>query len=133
MSLNDPIADMLTRIRNAVRISEKDVKVKASKICEGVAGVLKQEGFIVGYDRIEDANKQGFLRIELKYSPDGEPVIHEIARASKPGRRLYAPAKALPMVMGGMGITVVSTSKGVMSDKNCRSENIGGEIICTVS
>jgi small subunit ribosomal protein S8 len=133
MSLNDPIADMLTRIRNAARISEKEVKIKASKICEGIAGVLKQEGFINGYDRIEDACKQDFLRIDLKYSPDGESVIHEIQRSSKPGRRLYAGTKSLPLVMGGMGITIVSTSKGVMSDKNCRSENIGGEIICTVS
>jgi small subunit ribosomal protein S8 len=132
MSLSDPIADMLTRIRNGVRISKEDVNVKATKVCEGVAGVLKQEGFIEGYDKIDDG-KQGILRVKLKYAPDGEPAIREIARTSKPGRRVYAAAKELPVVMGGMGIVVVSTSKGVMSDRNCRSQNIGGEIICTVS
>jgi small subunit ribosomal protein S8 len=132
MSLSDPIADMLTRIRNGVRISRDEVNVKATKVCEGVAGVLKQEGFIEGYDRIDDG-KQGLLRVKLKYAPDGEPAIREISRTSKPGRRVYAAAKELPVVMGGMGIVVVSTSKGVMSDRNCRSENIGGEIICTVS
>jgi len=132
MSLSDPIADMLTRIRNGVRIGKEDVNVKATKVCEGVAGVLKQEGFIDAYDRIDDG-KQGLLRVKLKYAPDGEPAIREISRTSKPGRRVYAAAKELPVVMGGMGIVVVSTSKGVMSDRNCRSENIGGEIICTVS
>lgn len=132
MSLSDPIADMLTRIRNGVRISRDEVNVKATKVCEGVAGVLKQEGFIEGYDRIDDG-RQGLLRVKLKYAPDGEPAIREISRTSKPGRRVYAAAKELPVVMGGMGIVVVSTSKGVMSDRNCRSENIGGEIICTVS
>ena len=132
MSLSDPIADMLTRIRNGVRISKEDVNVKASKVCEGVAGVLKQEGFIDGYDKIDDG-KQGILRVKLKYAPDGEPAIREISRTSKPGRRVYSAVKELPVVMGGMGIVVVSTSKGVMSDRNCRSQNIGGEIICTVS
>jgi len=132
MSLSDPIADMLTRIRNGVRISKEDVNVKASKVCEGVAGVLKQEGFIDGYDKIDDG-KQGILRVKLKYSPDGEPAIREISRTSKPGRRVYSAVKELPVVMGGMGVVVVSTSKGVMSDRNCRSQNIGGEIICTVS
>ena len=132
MSLSDPIADMLTRIRNGVRISKEDVNVKASKVCEGVAGVLKQEGFIDGYDKIDDG-KQGILRVKLKYAPDGEPAIREISRTSKPGRRVYSAVKELPVVMGGMGVVVVSTSKGVMSDRNCRSQNIGGEIICTVS
>ena len=108
------------------------MNVKATKVCEGVAGVLKQEGFIEDYDRIDDG-KQGILRVKLKYALDGEPAIREIARTSKPGRRVYSAANELPLVMGGMGIAVVSTSKGVMSDRNCRSQNIGGEIICTVS
>ncbi|OHB44157.1 MAG: 30S ribosomal protein S8 [Planctomycetes bacterium GWC2_49_10] len=133
MSLNDPVADMLTRVRNAVRVGKPQVDVKASKVCEGIAIVLKQEGFIEGYDKIEDATKQGILRVSLKYSPDGESVIHAIDRTSKPGRRVYAGSKELPLVLGGMGIVVVSTSKGVFSDKVCRSENIGGEIICTVN
>lgn len=132
MSLSDPIADMLTRIRNGVRISKEEVNVKATKVCEGVAGVLKQEGFIDGYDRIDDG-RQGILRVKLKYAPDGEPAIREISRTSKPGRRIYSAVKELPVVMGGMGVVIVSTSKGVMSDRNCRSQNIGGEIICTVS
>ncbi len=132
MSLSDPIADMLTRIRNGVRIGKNDVNVKATKVCEGVAGVLKQEGFIEDYDRIDDG-RQGVLRVTLKYAPDGEPAIRELARTSKPGRRVYSAATELPLIMGGTGIAIVSTSKGVMSDKKCRSENIGGEIICTVS
>jgi small subunit ribosomal protein S8 len=132
MSLSDPIADMLTRIRNAVRIGRSDVNIKATKVCEGVAGVLKQEGFIEEYDRIDDG-KQGILRVKLKYALDGEPAIREIVRTSKPGKRVYSAAKEIPLVMGGMGIAVISTSKGVMSDRSCRSQNIGGEIICTVN
>jgi small subunit ribosomal protein S8 len=132
MSLSDPIADMLTRIRNGVRIQKPEVKIRASSICEGIARVLKEEGYIKDYDRIDDG-KQGLLRIFLKYSQEGEPIISEIKRTSKPGRRLYSTVKDLPDVLGGMGITIVSTSKGVMSDRNCRKENIGGELICTVS
>ena len=132
MSLSDPIADMLTRIRNGVRIQKTEVKIRASSICEGIARVLKEEGYIKDYDRIDDG-KQDLLRVFLKYSQEGEPIIREIKRASKPGRRLYSTVKDLPDVLGGMGITIVSTSKGVMSDRNCRKENISGELICTVS
>ena len=132
MSLNDPIADMLTRIRNAGSVKKAHVKVRASKICEGIAVVLKEEGFIVDYDRIDDG-KQGVLRIALKYTPEGNSVIHSIDRASTPGRRIYRGTDSLPRVMGGLGISVVSTSKGIMSDRKCRAENVGGELICTVS
>jgi len=132
MSLNDPIADMLTRIRNAVRINKEQVKVKASNIGEGIASVLKQEGFILDYDRIED-NKQGILRIKLKYDPDGRPVINTLKRTSKPGRRVYSSVDDLPYVLGGLGIAIVSTSRGVMSDRNCRENKVGGEILCMVS
>jgi len=132
MSLNDPIADMLTRIRNASRVSKDEVMIKASKICEGIANVLKQEGYIVDYDRIEDG-KQGFIRVKLKYNQVGQPVISEIKRSSKPGCRTYLSVDKLPRVMAGMGIAIISTSKGVMSDKNCREANVGGEILCTVS
>ena len=132
MSLSDPIADMLTRIRNGVRVQKPQVKVKASKVCEGVAGVLKKEGYIEDYDRIDDG-KQGLLRVFLKYSPEGTPVINEIKRVSKPGRRVYCSMKELPGVLGGLGIVIVSTSKGVMSDRNCRKENVGGELICMVN
>lgn len=129
---NDPIADMLTRIRNSVRIGAKQVNVKATKICQGVADVLKKEGYIVDYDRIDDG-RQGVLRITLKYDPDGRPVINEIKRVSKLGRRVYSPVDELPRVLGGLGIAVVSTSKGVISDRICRQEKTGGEVLCTVS
>jgi small subunit ribosomal protein S8 len=132
MSLSDPIADMLTRIRNALRVRRPDVQVRASKICEGVAAVLKQEGYILDYDRIDDG-KQGLLRVSLKYATDGSPVIRHLDRVSKPGRRIYRGKDDLPHVLNGMGVAIVSTSKGIMSDRACRQENVGGELICTVS
>ena len=132
MSLSDPIADMLTRIRNALRINKKQVIVKASKICEGIAAVLKKEGYIEDFDRIDDG-KQGILRVTLKYDVEGQPIISEVARTSKPGRRIYSSVEQLPHVLDGMGIAIVSTSKGVMSDRDCRSAKVGGEILCTVS
>ncbi len=132
MSLSDPIADMLTRIRNAARINKKYVNIKSSRICVGIAEVLKEEGYIKDYDVIED-NKQGILRVELKYSDEGDAVINEIKRISKPGRRIYSPVEKLPHVLNGLGIAVVSTSKGVLSDRKCRDCKVGGEILCTVS
>ena len=132
MSLSDPIADMLTRIRNAVRIGSKQVNIRASNMCQGIAAVLKKEGYIVDFDRIDDG-RQGTLIVTLKYAPDGTPVISEITRQSKPGRRVYLSVDQMPKVLGGMGIAIVSTSKGVISDKDCRKENVGGEILCTVS
>jgi len=132
MSLSDPIADMLTRIRNAVRIRAEKVNVKASKICEGIAAVLKKEGYINGYDRIDDG-KQGILRIDLKYSREGEPVIETLQRTSKPGRRVYSAVQDLPRPKGGLGIVIVSTSKGILSDRKCREQKVGGEILCMVS
>jgi small subunit ribosomal protein S8 len=132
MTLSDPIADMLTRIRNAARINRQQVKIRASSICEGIAAVLKKEGYILDYDRIDDGY-QGIIRITLKYDRDGNSVIGEIKRTSKPGCRVYSSVADLPRVMSGMGIAVVSTSKGVISDKDCRQANLGGEILCTVS
>ena len=132
MSLSDPIADMLTRIRNAIRINRNHVNIKASKICEGIAAVLKKEGYIEDFDRIDD-NKQGILRISLKYDVEGSPIIKEIKRMSKPGRRVYLTVDKLPRVLAGMGIAIISTSKGVMSDNSCREANVGGEILCMVS
>lgn len=132
MSLSDPIADMLTRIRNGLRIRSKQVDVKASKICHAIAAVLKQEGFIEDFVRIEDG-KQGILKITLRYDAEGNPVISEINRTSKPGRRIYSSVDELPRILGGMGISIISTSKGVVSDKECRKMNISGEILCTVS
>ena len=132
MSLSDPIADMLTRIRNAARINEEQVNIRASKICEGIASVLKDEGYIEDFDRIDDG-KQGILRVALKYDQNGESVISEVTRTSKPGRRIYSSVDKLPHILGGMGIAIVSTSKGVMSDKSCRKANVSGEIVCTVT
>jgi small subunit ribosomal protein S8 len=132
MSLSDPIADMLTRIRNAVRVNKEQVNVKASKICEGIAAVLKKEGYISDYNRIDDGN-QGMLRIMLRYDQEGRSIIREITRASKPGRRIYYSVEKLPRVLAGMGVAIVSTSEGIMSDINCRQNNVGGEILCTVS
>jgi small subunit ribosomal protein S8 len=123
---------MLTRIRNAARIGKSEVNIKASKICEGVAAVLKEEGFINGFDRI-DNDKQGVLRVQLKYDNYGLAVLRTIDRVSRPGRRVYSAVEDLPHVLNGMGVVVVSTSKGVLSDRKCRREKVGGEILCTVS
>jgi len=130
---SDPIADMLTRVRNAAYVGKENVSVKASKICRGIAQVLLSEGYIGGFDKIDDATGQGLLRIQLKYAMDGTPAITEVKRVSKTGRRIYLSVEKLPNVMNGMGIAVVSTNKGVMTDKQCRAENISGEILCTVS
>jgi len=132
MSFSDPIADMLTRIRNAARVNKEQVNIRASNICEGIATVLKEEGYINDFDRIDD-NKQGIIRIILKYDGEGRPVIYELTRVSKPGRRIYCSVDKLPKVLAGMGIAILSTSKGVMSDRNCRQNKVGGEILCTVS
>jgi len=133
MNNQDPIADMLTRIRNANRVGRRLVLIRNSKICKGIAAVLKDEGYIDEFDVIEDATHQGQIRIRLKYSNNGEKVIHELERQSKPGRRLYQKVEQLPKVLNGMGIAVVSTSKGVMSDRRAREANVGGELLCTVS
>ena len=134
MNNQDPIADMLTRIRNANRVGRRLVMIPKSKICTGIAQVLKDEGYIEQFDVIDDeAQKQGHLRVKLKYSLTGEKVIHAIDRASKPGCRVYRKVDDLPNVLNGMGICVVSTSKGVMSDRKARESKVGGELLCTVS
>jgi small subunit ribosomal protein S8 len=132
MNNQDPIADMLTRIRNANRVGRRLVLIPKSKICTGIAQVLKDEGYIEEYDVIDDA-QQGQIRVKLKYSMSGDKVIHELDRASKPGRRIYRGVQELPRILNGMGIAVVSTSKGVMSDRKAREQNVGGELLCTVS
>jgi small subunit ribosomal protein S8 len=132
MNNQDPIADMLTRIRNANRVGRRMVQVPRSKICTGIAQVLQDEGYIDSFDVIEDG-KQGQIRIKLKYTNTGQKVIHVIDRQSKPGCRVYRGVDGLPKVLNGMGIAVVSTSKGVMSDRKAREANVGGELLCTVS
>ena len=132
MNNQDPIADMLTRIRNANRVGRKKVVVPKSKICTGIAQVLKDEGYIEDYDVIDD-ERQGQIHVKLKYSMSGDKVIHALDRASKPGCRIYRGVGDLPRILNGMGIAVVSTSKGVMSDRKAREQNVGGELLCTVS
>ncbi|MHC4294362.1 MAG: 30S ribosomal protein S8 [Planctomycetota bacterium] len=131
MSLSDPIADALTRIRNALGAHHETVNVKASKSCEGLCGVLKEEGYIEDYKRIED-NKQGLLRVYLKYGRLGEDVIRELKRVSRPGKRVYGGVDEIPRPLNGLGIAIVSTSRGILSDRQCREFNVGGEVLCTV-
>ncbi len=132
MSQNDLTADMLTRIRNAVRNRAPVVECLNNRLNRGVAQVLVDEGFIVSFDVIEDG-RQGILRVNLKYGPRGEKIIHSIDRVSKMGRRVYEGAKALPRPTQGLGIAIVSTSQGVMSDRRCREKNVGGEVVALVS
>ncbi len=132
MSLSDPIADMLTRIRNALRSRHEVVNVRAAQVCEGICQVLKDEGYIEDYKRIDD-NKQGLLRVYLKYGPLGEDVVVELNRISTPGLRVYRGVDDLPRPLNGMGISVISTSCGVLSDRQCRQKKVGGEVLCEVN
>ncbi|MFR7349965.1 30S ribosomal protein S8 [Peptoniphilus sp.] len=129
--MTDPIADMLTRIRNSNNAKHKTVDVPASNIKREIAQILLDEGYIKSFDFIED-NKQGMLKVELKYTQDGERVISGLKRISKPGLRVYANSQELPKVLGGLGIAIISTSKGIITDKKARELNVGGEVICYV-
>jgi len=129
--MTDPIADMLTRIRNAVRVERPYVDVPASKVKRGLAEVLKREGYIWDWQVVE-ATPASQLRLELKYGPNGERVIQRIRRVSKPGRRVYSAAKELRPVLNGLGISVISSSRGVISDREARQRNLGGEVLCEI-
>ena len=129
--MTDHIADMLTRIRNAVRIERPYVDVPISKVKRGVAEVLKREGYIWDWQELE-SDPIGNLRIELKYGPNGERVIQRMRRVSTPGRRVYSRSKKLRPILNGMGITIISTSRGVGSDREARQQNLGGEVLCEV-
>lgn len=131
MAVNDPIADMLTRIRNAVRNRAKSVSILNSKVCRAIAQALQDEGYIEGFELIDDG-RHGLIRVRLKYGPHGEPLINNVQRESKPGRRVYRKVGELHRPLEGLGISIVSTSKGVMSDRRCREERTGGELLCTV-
>jgi small subunit ribosomal protein S8 len=131
MALSDTIADMLTRIRNAARINAQKVDCRNSKVCRGIADVLKSEGYVRDYAVIEDG-RQGILRVELKYGPRGEQIIHSLRRQSKPSRRVYNKVRELPRPLGGLGIAIVSTPRGVLSDRQARDMHVGGELLCTV-
>ncbi len=131
MSMQDPIADMLTRIRNGQARAKAAVNMPSSRLKVAIAKILKEEGYINDY-KIEEDGQKKILMIELKYF-DGKPVIEMLHRSSKPGLRKYRPHKNLPNVIGGLGTAIISTSKGVMTDKNARAQGIGGEILCVVS
>jgi small subunit ribosomal protein S8 len=131
--MSDTIADMLTRLRNAVAAKHKTVDVKNSRICQGIAKVLKEEGYITDFAILDDGTKQGLIRITIKYTPTGEQVLRELKRVSKPGCRVYRSVKEFPQVIQGLGIAVLSTSRGVLSDRQARAQNIGGELLATVS
>lgn len=129
--ITDPIAEMLTRIRNAIKIKADKVDIPASRMKIEIAKILKEEGFIKSYKIIKD-KRQGLIRINLKYTPNGVSVISDLKRISKPGRRVYVGKDEIPYVMGGLGIAILTTSQGVMTDKECRQKGVGGEVICYV-
>lgn len=131
MSMTDPIADFLTRIRNAIHAGHRRVDIPASNLKKKMAQILYEQKFIRNYIIIEDG-KQGIIRIFLKYDPDGHSVIHELQRVSKPGRRHYVDVNHLPRVKNNMGIAIISTSKGVMTERQAKRENVGGEVLCYV-
>lgn len=129
--MTDPISDMLTRIRNANMVKAEKVDIPASRFKLEITKILKEKGFIKGYKVLKD-KKQGILRISLKYSAGGERVISGLKRISKPGRRVYVDKEKVPTVIGGFGIAIISTSKGVLADELCRDEGVGGEVLCYV-
>ena len=129
--MTDPIADMLTRIRNAVQVERPAVEMPTSKMKEGIAGALQREGYIWDFEVIE-AQPRNTLRINLKYGPNGERVITSLKRESTPGRRIYVGVGDVPRVLGGLGVAVLSTNKGILSSREAKRDNAGGELICTV-
>ena len=131
MTMTDPIADMLTRIRNANTVKHETVDVPASNIKKEIARILLEEGFVKGYDVIEDG-KQGIIRLQLKYGIEGERGISGLKRISKPGMRVYSSKDEIPKVLNGLGVAIMSTSKGILTDREARKENVGGEVICYV-
>ena len=131
MTMTDPIADMLTRIRNANTVGHETVEIPASKMKKAIAEILKEEGYIADFDIIDD-NKQGIIKVTMKYGANNDKVITGIKKISKPGLKVYAKANDVPRVLGGLGIAIISTSKGVISDKEARKMGVGGEVICYV-
>ena len=129
--MTDPIADMLTRIRNAVRVEKPSVDMPLSKVKRGLAEVLKREGYIWDWEEISD-QPSSHLRIHLKYGPNGERVIQKVRRVSKPGCRVYRGSTKLKPILGGLGISIISTSRGVISDREARQRNLGGEVLCEI-
>ncbi len=131
MSMTDPIADLLTRIRNATRANKKTIDIPDSRLKRDIAKILVQERFVTRYIRIRD-NKQGLLRLYLKYTSEGESVIDDLQRVSRPGRRMYFRSNKIPRVLNGLGVLIMTTPKGVMTDRQAREQGVGGEPLCKV-
>ncbi len=131
MQITDAIADMLTRIRNANSAKHETVDIPCSNVKKAIADILVEEGYIKGYQLIEDS-KQGIIRVTLKYGPKKQRIIQGVKRVSKPGLRIYAGCEELPRVMKGLGVAIISTSKGIMTDKNARKQNVGGEVLAFI-
>lgn len=131
MSLTDPVADMLTRIRNALKVKKKDVNIPSSRMKTEIAKILKEEGYIKNFKVTED-NKQGVLNITLKYNNENESVISGLRRASRPGCRIYCTKDSIPKILGGLGVVILSTSEGIATGKKCEELSIGGEVLCYI-
>jgi len=131
MKINDPISDLLNRLRNGMRAGHERVDVPASRLKEDLLRVLSEEGYIASYRRVEEKGRP-FLRVALKYDHEGEPIVNGLQRVSRPGRRVYAPAKQIPEVLDGLGISIVSTSKGILSGRAAHEARLGGEVLCNV-
>ncbi|MGE5484387.1 MAG: 30S ribosomal protein S8 [Ignavibacteriales bacterium] len=129
--MTDPIADMLTRIRNAIMVNHEQVELPGSRLKRALAQILKEEGFIRDFEWIDDG-KQGVIKVYLKYGPNRTKVITGLKRISKPGLRVYVKSDAVPKVLGGLGLAILSTSKGIMTDKTARKEGVGGEVLCYI-
>jgi small subunit ribosomal protein S8 len=127
----DPITDLLNRLRNAMRAGHDRADIPASRVKENLLKVLADEGYVASYRRVEEKGRP-LLRVGLKYDPDGEPIVNGFERVSRPGRRVYAPAKEIPEVLGGLGISIVSTSRGILTGRQAREAKLGGEILCNV-
>jgi small subunit ribosomal protein S8 len=127
----DPITDLLNRLRNGMRAGHDRVDIPASRVKESLVKVLAEEGYVSSYRRVEEKGRP-LLRVGLKYDPDGEPIVNGLERVSRPGRRVYAPAKGIPEVLGGLGISIVSTSRGILTGRQAREAKLGGEILCNV-
>jgi len=131
MKTSDSLSDLFTRLRNGMRAGHDRVDVPSSKLKESVLKVLEQEGFIASYRKVEEAGRP-VLRVGLKYDHEGEPIVSGLERVSRPGRRIYAKADAIPSVLGGLGVSIVSTSRGIVTDKTAREKRLGGEVLCNV-
>ena len=130
-TIGDPISDLLNRLRNGMRAGHDRVEIPASRLKEALLGVLADEGYIASYRKVEEKGRP-LLRVGLKYDPEGEPIVTGLERVSRPGRRVYATAKEIPEVLGGLGISIVSTSKGIVTGKTARESRLGGEILCNI-